>query len=135
MDQTQAAPEVTPRVIDLTAPGAAALLADHLRSGREEFERDATERRRKAEADFDAQLARYIDNAGRQFQHGGINSLLRTIAQIVEDRSQVEGDDFEKAAELIDACAEACDLKYAEPEPYSRADLAPCRCPDGVCYC
>ena len=45
---------------------------------------------------------------------GGVVNLLTTIATICEERSQLEGDDWEKAAQAINDCSDECDLKYKE---------------------
>lgn len=65
-------------------------------------------------------LQAYIENAGKTYAYGGIVNLLGTIANIMRDMSQLEGDDYEKADELIRDCSAAVDLKYSEPEhPFS----------------
>jgi hypothetical protein len=48
----------------------------------------------------------------KRFRYGGIVNLLGMVAEIMEGESEIEGDDFEKAATAIDACAAICDLKY-----------------------
>jgi len=68
-----------------------------------------------AEERFDATLKSYIENTGKQYEFGGIYNLLMTIGTIMADLSRLEGDDFEKAAEIIYDASSACDLKYSEP--------------------
>ena len=63
---------------------------------------------------LDELLLSYIENKNKRFEFGGIVNLLRSVARVVEDKSRIEGDDYEKAAELIDDCADQCDLKYSE---------------------
>jgi len=85
-----------------------------------ELAKDNADAARVAEARLEATLKSYIENGGKQYTFGGVHNLLLTIARIMEEKSQLEGDDFEKAAEAIDECASACDLRYAEPEhPFS----------------
>jgi hypothetical protein len=69
---------------------------------------------RTEENNFDDLLREYIVNDKKRFAFGGIVNLLTSIASIMSKLSQIEGDDFEKAAEEIDLCATACDLKYTE---------------------
>ena len=63
------------------------------------------------EANLERTLRDYIKSSKR-FRFGGIVNLLGSIAEIMEGESELEGDDFEKAAQAIDECAAICDLKY-----------------------
>jgi len=97
-----------PTLASILRDTSAELRADNLKAAQVEEDR------------FDALLKAYIDNEQKRFAFGGIHNLLMTIGTIMADRSLIEGDDSEKAAELIYECASACDLKYAEPEhPFS----------------
>jgi hypothetical protein len=63
------------------------------------------------ETALETALRDYIVGSNR-FRFGGIVNLLGAIAEIMEGESELEGDDFEKAAQFIDQCANQCDLKY-----------------------
>jgi len=97
-----------------TAAPTAAEYAARLVANRQQFEREQKEARRVAEANFQRDVTRYIAETWR-FQCGGVTNLLSIVAGACEEQSRMEGDDYEKAAKLIDDCAAACDLKYAEP--------------------
>lgn len=85
-------------------------IAMHKIMGITETKRDEQERA------FEALIDAYIDNAGRRFSFGGVHNLVATIARACEKRSQIEGDDWEKAAIALDNAADAVDLKYLEAE-------------------
>jgi len=90
-----------------------------LRADNDAADRILREQRRHAEAQFKRSIRDYVLNetspSGRQFFFGGVCNLLTTVASICAEISQLEGDDWEKAAELIDDCADACDLTYMDP--------------------
>lgn len=95
-------------------------IANLLRTARADLAADNREAARVEEKRMESLLKGYIENTGRLYTFGGIHNLLGTIAKIMEEKSQVEGDDFEKAAQAIDECASECDLRYAEYEhPFS----------------
>lgn len=71
---------------------------------------------RTEENTFDDLLREYIVNDKRRFAFGGVTNLLASIASICEELSQLEGDNYEKAAQLIDRCADECDLKFSDAE-------------------
>jgi hypothetical protein len=75
---------------------------------------DNADAARVAESRFESTLKSYIENGGKQYTFGGVHNLLLTIARIMEEKSQLEGDDFEVAAQAIEDAADKCDLKYAE---------------------
>ncbi len=91
-----------------------------LRDTSSDLQADNAAAARVAEDRLEATLKSYIENGGKQYTFGGIHNLLLTIARIMEEKSVLEGDDFELAATAIDECASYCDKKYAEPEhPFS----------------
>ena len=104
--------ELTPGFIERTLTalnGAAAeIAADNAAAAHVEEQR------------IDELLSAYIDNANKRFEFGGIHNLLKSIANIMGEKSQLEGDDYESAANFIYECADKCDMKYAEPDhPFS----------------
>jgi Glu-tRNA(Gln) amidotransferase subunit E-like FAD-binding protein len=101
---------------EVNAPALASILRDTSTNLRA----DNLAAARVEEQRFDAMLKAYIDNDTKRFAHGGIHNLLMTIGTIMADRSLLESDDYEKAANFIYDAASACDMKYAEPEhPFS----------------
>lgn len=80
--------------------------------GKVVMEQDARIRREQ----FEKLLGEFVDCKGVFESVGGVCNLLTTIGQLCEERSRLEGDDFEIAAQACDECAETCDLKYAVSE-------------------
>lgn len=91
------------------------LPANRLTATLDRFREAEIAERREAYRAIDAELCgvlnKYIDHPSI----GGVVNLLTTIATICEERSQIEGDDWEKAAQAINDCSDECDLKYREP--------------------
>jgi hypothetical protein len=91
-------------------------IADQLVSSRPAFEQSlAEDERRDKDRDqdrFEKLLRDFIVNDGYRFPCGGLHNLLRITAGICEELSQVEGDDWEKAAQAVDAAGDVCDLKF-----------------------
>lgn len=99
---------------------APAQIANILRATRDDLAADNRKAAHVAEVRLKATLESYIENGGKQYTFGGVHNLLMTIGAIMEEKSQLEGDDYEKAAQAIEDCADKCDLKYEPPEhPYS----------------
>ena len=71
--------------------------------------------RHQRENTLDKLLREYILDSGYQFVFGGVCNLLGTIADICDQEAH-RSPDYEAAARLIEDCAGACDLKYAEGE-------------------
>ena len=70
--------------------------------------------RRATYSDINAVLCRVLTAYIDEPTIGGVVNLLTTIATLCEERSQLEGDDWEKAAQAINDCSDECDLKYKE---------------------
>tara|TARA_R110000868_G_scaffold142759_13_gene360250 strand:+ start:311 stop:610 length:300 start_codon:yes stop_codon:yes gene_type:complete len=64
------------------------------------------------EARMESLLRGYIENAGKQYQYGGLTNLLTTLASIMEEKQQSKTDDFARAVVALEDCARDCDLKY-----------------------
>lgn len=77
-----------------------------------EIAADNTAAAKVEEKRFDELLLAYIENANNRFEFGGIHNLLKSIANIMGEKSQLEGDDFEKASNFIYDCADQCDMRY-----------------------
>ena len=74
-------------------------------------ETDQQERERNERA-FEEMLRGYILNE-RPYLFGGVTNLLGSIADICETlHLEQDCDDYDKAAILINACADATDLAY-----------------------
>ncbi len=58
-----------------------------------ELRKDIAERK-DAENNVESLLRDYIENTDRHFPYGGVVNLLTTIAAIMADKSQLEGDDY-----------------------------------------
>ena len=84
-------------------------VAETLRIDNNAAEEDAMMKR---ERQLDRDLKSYIVDSRKAWAWGGIVNLLGTIADIMEQQSRLEGDDYEKAARLIEDCAHAVDIKY-----------------------
>lgn len=69
-----------------------------------------------AEKRFEDTLRSYIDNEGRRYMYGGLCNLLSVLAEICEERSQREGDEYATASIALDECSAKVDLKYPKPE-------------------
>ncbi len=87
-------------------------IAEILAAFHTDMDADHIQAARIQESRIESMLRGYIENTGKQYSFGGIVNLLTTIARVMEEKSQLEGDDFEKAAQFIEDCADLCDLKY-----------------------
>ena len=106
MNHTHAAPEAT----------GLAKIAELLNESHDILAKSNRDAQLEAEQRFENALKDYIDNHGRRYAYGGIVNLVASIARICEERSRLEGDDYETAAIALDECAEKCDLKYEVAE-------------------
>ena len=102
MNHTHAAPEAT----------GLAKIAELLNESHDILAKSNRDAQLEAEQRFENALKDYIDNHGRRYAFGGLTNLIASIARICEERSRIEGDDYETAAIALDECAERVDLKY-----------------------
>ena len=91
-------------------------IAAELRAGREILAQANHSARHLEESRFEEVLRGYIVNSNRRYAFGGIVNLLTSAAAIMEEQSQLESDDWERAAILINECADSVDFKYARDE-------------------
>lgn len=87
-------------------------VAAHLTSARVTLAESNAEHRSVEEQRFEELLRAYMRDEKRRFAFGGVPNLLYTASRIAEEFSQLEGDEWERCAQALDACAEKCDLKY-----------------------
>ena len=92
---------------------APTLPANLLTATLERFRDADMQERREAYRAIDKELCRVLNTYIDHPSIGGVVNLLTTIATICEERSQLEGDDWEKAAIAINDCSDECDLKYS----------------------
>ena len=78
------------------------------------FRNAAQDEKNAAEAELTNLVRSYINDGRHKFAFGGVVNLLTTIGTILEEKSQVEGDDWNKAANFVNDCADDCDLPYVE---------------------
>mgnify|MGYP003650602129 CR=1 FL=1 len=93
-------------------------IANILRATSSELAVDNARQQFVEEQRFDQILLAYIDNPGKRFRSGGIVNLIYSVATALENsRLFVDApEDVEYAVNLIQACAEGCDL------PFKRGD-------------
>lgn len=89
-------------------------LGQVLKNIQQEIHASNLDAKREQESRLEELLRDYLWRDKDRFAFGGVTNLLGMIGTLLAERSQLEGDEWEQAAEAVDECAAACDLRYSK---------------------